>query len=347
MKLREQKRAATVTEVLECPSLALTPAAPLVFADLTNVIFLRRHHAPQAETPPCIVDESSRPAPLPQRRSSKTFVAAIVATIALHGAALAAFLYEPTPLPSLGVEAISIEIVIGSNERAGQQQTPSPMEVDQAEVKSEEHPVDPVTEPVDNADARIADKNMELAAVQPTPEETKPVAEPQAVEPPKPEEVKPIETKVEPIFEPKIEKPADKPAIKPVERTKPKQASKKADRDQERTRQRVAAVAPQQAQTSSNNVGLGRSSNDQSYKARVLGHLLRFKPSTTEPGLGVSTVVFNFNASGAVTSVQLKSRSGNPRFDEIATSMVRRASPFPAPPDGRPQSFEVPIRLNR
>jgi protein TonB len=344
MKLREQERNRTAEEVLECPSLlSMTSANVLTFADLTNVIFLRRHHAPQGDAPPCLVDVTARPAPLAARLSSKRFAAAIVATIALHGAALAAFLYEPAPLPSIGVEAISVEIVIGSNTNLGVQQAPSPSEFEQERVEAKDKPVEPESEPVDNVDAKIADKDMELAAVQPTPDKTKSEPEPQIVEAPKPEETKPVESSVQPIAEPKREKPA----AKPVERAQPRQADKKSDHDQERTRRRVANVERREQVVSSNGAGAGRSSSDKSYQALVLGHLLRFKPSTTEPGLGVSTVAFSFNSSGAVTSARLASSSGNPRFDEIALSMVRRASPFPAPPDGRAQSFDVPIKLNR
>lgn len=348
MKPREQERNRVEEGALECPSLMTVDSANrLAFADLTNVIFLRRHHAPQGDAPPCVVDAATRPAPVAPRLSSTRFAAAVVATVALHSAALAAFFYEPAPLPSIGVEAISVELVIGSETLAGLQQAPSPTETDQMEIEAKDRPIEPVTEPADNAEAKIADKPMELAAVQPTPEETRSEAEPQAVELPKPEEIKPVEAKVEPIAQPKLERPSEKPTPKPVKRAEPKQAKKKSDRDTERTRQRVAAVAPQQASVSSNSAGVGRSSSDTSYRSLVLGHLLRFKPSTTESGFGVSTVAFNFNSSGAVTSVRLVSSSGNPRFDEIATSMVRRASPFPAPPDGRPQSFNVPIKLNR
>ena len=256
-------------------------------------------------------------------------------------------MYEPAPLPSIGVEAISIELVIGSDARAGQQQTPSENEVDQAEVKSKDQPVEPVTEPVDDTDAKIADKPMELAAVQPTLEETKPEQPPQAVEPPKPEETKPLQTTVEPVTVPKPAKPLDKLTPKPVERPEPKHAKKKSDRDTERTRQRVAAVAPQPAVLSGNGLGIGNSSNNVNYRSLVIGHLLRFKPGTTEQNAGVSEVTFTITASGAATSVRLSSSSGNPKFDEIVVSMVRRASPFPAPPEGRSRGFSVPIKLSR
>jgi protein TonB len=33
-------------------------------------------------------------------------------------------------------------------------------------------------------------------------------------------------------------------------------------------------------------------------------------------------------------------------LDQEILAMVRRASPFPAPPDGQPKSFTVPLNFN-
>jgi TonB family protein len=46
-----------------------------------------------------------------------------------------------------------------------------------------------------------------------------------------------------------------------------------------------------------------------------------------------------------VTSSRLARSSGVPSLDHEVTAMVRRASPFPPPPDGRPVSFTVPINF--
>ena len=53
-------------------------------------------------------------------------------------------------------------------------------------------------------------------------------------------------------------------------------------------------------------------------------------------------------AGGRVTSARLVRGSGVGSIDQEVQAMVRRASPFPAPPDGRPRSFTVPVafRLN-
>jgi TonB family protein len=49
-----------------------------------------------------------------------------------------------------------------------------------------------------------------------------------------------------------------------------------------------------------------------------------------------------------VTSARLARGSGIASIDQEVQAMVRRASPFPAPPAGHTQSFTVPVsfRLN-
>jgi protein TonB len=44
-----------------------------------------------------------------------------------------------------------------------------------------------------------------------------------------------------------------------------------------------------------------------------------------------------------VTRVSLVSGTGFASLDQEATAMVRRASPFPPPPDGRPLNFTAPV----
>ena len=63
---------------------------------------------------------------------------------------------------------------------------------------------------------------------------------------------------------------------------------------------------------------------------------------------GTATVSFSLDGGGGVTSARLARGSGVASIDQEVQAMVRRASPFPAPPDGRPRSFTVPVsfRLN-
>ncbi|MBN8920219.1 MAG: energy transducer TonB, partial [Rhizobiales bacterium] len=94
-------------------------------------------------------------------------------------------------------------------------------------------------------------------------------------------------------------------------------------------------------------VGRGRSDATTNYRGIVAAHLARYKQfpadARSRRSRGRSVVKFGLNAAGAVTSVQLVTRSGSTALDQETLAMVRRASPFPAPPNGRAASFTVPV----
>ena len=89
---------------------------------------------------------------------------------------------------------------------------------------------------------------------------------------------------------------------------------------------------------------------DPNYPGRVRAHLGRFKqyPASARSagGQGRGVVTFSLSGSGSVTSVSVVSHTGNAALDQELAAMVRRASPFPAPPDGQPKSFTVPVSWN-
>jgi protein TonB len=63
---------------------------------------------------------------------------------------------------------------------------------------------------------------------------------------------------------------------------------------------------------------------------------------------GTATVSFSLDGGGRVTSARLARGSGIGSLDQEVQAMVRRASPFPAPPSRQSVSFTVPVtfRLN-
>jgi len=63
---------------------------------------------------------------------------------------------------------------------------------------------------------------------------------------------------------------------------------------------------------------------------------------------GTATVSFSLDGGGRVTAARLVRGSGIASIDQEVQAMVRRSSPFPAPPSGRSVSFTVPVsfRLN-
>jgi colicin import membrane protein len=83
------------------------------------------------------------------------------------------------------------------------------------------------------------------------------------------------------------------------------------------------------------------------YRGEVMGHLAGFKrypeSARARGAQGRPSIAFTLDASGHVASVSLTHSSGQPDIDAEAVAMVRRASPFPAPPAGASRSFTATI----
>jgi protein TonB len=109
---------------------------------------------------------------------------------------------------------------------------------------------------------------------------------------------------------------------------------------------RAAVPAPPLA----SDIGRGRSELDANYRGLVAAHLARHKRFPEEARrrrqTGHAVVTFSLDGRGNVTSVAVVRRSGVNSLDKEAEAMVRRAAPFPAPPNGAPVSFTVPVRFD-
>jgi periplasmic protein TonB len=111
-------------------------------------------------------------------------------------------------------------------------------------------------------------------------------------------------------------------------------------------KKQVAAVPTDSAS------GVGRGSSDASsnHDGLVAAHLQRHLqyPAAARKARsrGVATVSFTVDEFGHVTSVELAQTSGIGAFDQEVVAMVRRASPFPRPPDRRSRDFKIPVRFN-
>jgi protein TonB len=132
------------------------------------------------------------------------------------------------------------------------------------------------------------------------------------------------------------------PAATPERKTEPRRetAARKKEPRRATARQSVASTA-------ASGVGRGRSDRDTNYRGLVAAHLARYKrfPREAQSRGAEGSVVVSFllGGSGEVRSVSLVRGTHVASLDEEAVAMVRRASPFPAPPDGRPVSFTVPV----
>jgi protein TonB len=157
---------------------------------------------------------------------------------------------------------------------------------------------------------------------------------------PLPEET-PLEKKPQP-------KPARVAPPKPVKDVRPAREPRRiAAPRRENASHEAKASAPS---TAANNIGVGRSDRDSNYPGLVSAHLRRYQqypPDARSRGdQGTATVSFSLDGGGRVTSARLAGGSGIASIDQEVQAMVRRASPFPAPPDGRARSFTVPVRFH-
>jgi TonB family protein len=288
----------------------------------SNIIILSHRRRAGAEAPVVALPADGRPAPAatPIPHPSPWLVLAGAAL--LHLAIAVGFFRSPPPMASVGLEAISVEIVLGANQAAGLAETPNESEsvpsVAAPEIRAEQNKADRA-EP-ETAEAQHEPEKTE-AEPAPTTAEAKP-AEPEALS----AEIRP-ENKEPP--KPAAEKP------KPQKQKKPKQAS--------------ASVASVNS-AASGGIGQGRSTLDRNFAGMVAAHLARHKQYPAEArsrGItGTATITFALDGTGQVASVELVRSSGVPSLDTEAQAMVRRASPFPAPPTGQGVSFTVPVNFN-
>jgi protein TonB len=223
-----------------------------------------------------------------------------------------------------------------------------------AEVKSDT--VEPIEKP-------------EEMVEQPTPEEIQPEqpveemtqAEPSEKIEPEPE-VDPIEQTIIsqlenvevpiPVFRPEPEK--ERPIEKPTPRKK--EIAKKPERKKPAPSSKAANEAATQVRQSNRNAasqttaGMGFGSvSPAKWQSRLMAHLERRKkyPSAARSRgeRGTVYVRFRIDDGGNVLSASLARSSGFPELDAEVLSLVRRASPVPAPPAGVSRTITAPVRF--
>jgi protein TonB len=287
-------------------------------ADLSNVVpFARVRRADaERETPPLLIDDAARPAPLSPHRKARVRLLAFAAfSLAAHVALYLALMQEPKPLASVGIEAINVEIVLGAN-------TPAGLTTDQGE----NHVQAPIQQQIDQ---QQAEEKTAVEAPQQQPEATASVA-PVTEQPKEPEQ---------PVAERGAPKPKQTVERAPERKRVATRASDKAKADR--------SASPSAPSSAASGIGRGRSDADTNYRGLVAAHLARHKQYPAEARArgeqGSATLTFTLDGGGRVTSARLVRGSGSASIDQEVQAMARRASPFPAPPNGRPASFTVPV----
>lgn len=348
-------------------------AQTLAAADLNNVVPFQRPRAAAPHAPDVVLpsDAARLPSTRPARERARLLGFAALSLL-VHGGLFAAFWREPVPLASIGVEVMSIEIVIGATAPAGIAQTPGEQQVQaaaaidptpaepeqQAEQKATQQPQTVAVAPeeraperavVERSDQKLAEAQ---AAAEREPARTEPRPSVAMVESPKPDtataaprEIPPEATELSLLPQPE-EKPAE-PELepKPVQAEPPKAVKNVAPAREPR---RIAAPTRDQSakqamastpSTAANNVGVGRSDHDTNYAGVVSAHLRRHQQypadARSRGDQGTATVTFSLDSGGRVTSARLARGSGIASIDGEVQAMVRRASPFRHRPGGR------------
>ena len=104
---------------------------------------------------------------------------------------------------------------------------------------------------------------------------------------------------------------------------------------------RTATAARQGRDTTSRSEAQGNAAAS-NYPGLVMRHLARV-PRPRADARGAALVQFSHRHGRALASVGLARSSGSTRLDRAALTVIRRAAPFPSPPQGAQTSFSVKI----
>ena len=105
----------------------LREALSVAVADLGNVVAFAPRRRPGGKPAPAVAaDAAERPVPRSIAADRRwTWALLVAGSLAIHGVLLAALLQEPDPHASIGLEAITVELMLGANQAAGLAPTPS------------------------------------------------------------------------------------------------------------------------------------------------------------------------------------------------------------------------------
>jgi TonB family protein len=339
-------------------------ATALAGADLTNVIVLaRRRNASGIDAPAVTVKDGERPAPAQSWHDTTPWTALIAAALLLHLALVLFFMRDPAPMPSLALDSISVDIVLGGQTEAGVSQAPSPAE--SAPSLASENPPEAPEQPSEITEQTRPELRPRIEAAEPPREEPKPDEQ-------KFEQSKAAAAKPEPAAEAAEPEPTPVSAesaqvaavaaaaeVEPVQKVQETEYPKPVEQtvesgpppQQEPTEQprEQSKPAPPAVAASRSGVGIGSSREVRNWAARVSAYLARNKRYPTDAlarGIGgTASIAFTVDADGRVTSIRLVRSSGNASLDRESQDLVRRAAPFPPPPQGK-ASITVPVNFN-
>ncbi|MCZ8316094.1 energy transducer TonB [Phreatobacter sp.] len=299
--------------------------------------------APSAETAPLpVVPEGTAIAVASRWRLLLAITA--IASVALHGVVIAAFMTMSTTPQRADLPAVEVEMVEADAEpppaaaAAATEAMPVKQPPDMAPAEIALPPMEEIPLPADLMPPPVAEAPappVEVAEAPPPPQPEPMVERPIVIEPPA--EIPALSAELTPPRPPPVAVPAPVQPIVQPRREPPRPVVRR----EEPARERVARPAPPRPPSPPSAASEGRgvtaratprtSSPPPSYLALVMAQLHRAKPASAGQ-TGRAVVRFSILRSGAAGGVSLASSSGNTIVDQAAVAMVRRAAPFPPLP---------------
>ncbi len=192
-------------------------------------------------------------------------------------------------------------------------------------------------------DLQTAEESVPLAAAKQ--EETS--DDEKLLEPEKPEHTKDIVLEPKPAPVKEVEVPL--PMVQP-KREKPKPRDQQAARQSKPAIQAQARVLQSDRTAAMQTTSGVSAQSPASWQSSLMAHLERRKryPSgaMSRGERGTVYVRFSIDGAGNVLSAALARSSGFSELDQEVLSLVRRASPVPAPPPGANRTITAPVRFS-
>jgi periplasmic protein TonB len=202
----------------------------------------------------------------------------------------------------------------------------------------------PAAVPVDSPD--VAHGPLTQEATQ-TPEASRKVEEQVADDTP-PVDPSPAPEPEVAVIKPPPEEKQEPREEEPKEETPEKQSPAEASVQQLATAPPRVDVQPAPSSAPAQGDSASQARLQASWEKRLMNHLNRFKGANSRRVQGEVLVRFRLDRSGRVMSSDIEKSSGSRVLDEEALAILKRASPFPAPPDEIADPFLesfLPIRF--
>lgn len=141
--------------------------------------------------------------------------------------------------------------------------------------------------------------------------------------------------------QPKVEaKPVEKPKPKPEPEKKKKVNEKAAEKPKETKKEKAASAASASAARSGAKEKKGGAVSPAAYGKSVMKKIRSTKKKSAGQK-GIVEISFTIAADGSLAGAKVSKSSGNPALDKIALDHIRRAAPFPAPPEGADRTYST------